>query len=277
MAPANVNAGGRPMIVADPDFGELTSIRPRGKDGRANRSIATRSDLGSVYFAPLPGTAREAHAIAALFPSAVVLTGRHATESALKQTNSPAILHIATHGFFFDDASSALELTARIDNPLLRSGVALVGANRNARSGQDGILTALEASGLNLWGTRLVTLSACDTGLGVVRNGEGVYGFRRALVLAGAETLVMSLGPVSDHVTRELMTTYYTGLKNGQGRGESLRRVQLKMIARKDRQHPFHWAAFIQSGEWRTLREAASNSKLKYFRRNTLSIRKDGD
>jgi CHAT domain-containing protein/Tfp pilus assembly protein PilF len=253
MASANVNPFHRAMIVADPEFGELASLRPGEKDGRANRSIAAKSDLGSVYFAPLPGTAREAHAIAALFPKAVVLTGRHATELALKEARAPSILHIATHGFFFDDASAALELTARIDNPLLRSGVALAGANRNASTGQDGILTALEASGLNLWGTRLVTLSACDTGLGEVRNSEGVYGFRRALVLAGAETLVMSLWQVSDHVTRELMTAYYTGLKNGQGRGASLRQIQLKMIGRKDRQHAFYWAAFIQSGEWANL------------------------
>jgi CHAT domain-containing protein len=249
----NVNPGGRPMIVANPDFGELASNRATGENGRARRSIATTSELGSVYFFPLPGTAREAHAIATLFPDAAVLTGRDATESALKQTSAPAILHVATHGFFFDGPSGTLELPARIENPLLRSGVALAGANRNSRSDQDGILTALEASGLNLWGTRLVTLSACDTGLGEVRNGEGVYGFRRAFVLAGAETLVMSLWPVSDHVTRELMTAYYTGLKNGEGRGESLRQVQLRMIGRKDRWHPFHWAAFIQSGEWANL------------------------
>ncbi len=122
-----------------------------------------------------------------------------------------------------------------------------------AGSGDDGILTALEASGLNLWGTKLVTLSACDTGVGEVRNGEGVYGLRRALVLAGAETLVMSLWPVSDYVTREMMTAYYSGLKQGLGRGEALRQVRLGMLKRKDRQHPFYWASFIQSGEWANL------------------------
>jgi CHAT domain-containing protein len=111
----------------------------------------------------------------------------------------------------------------------------------------------MEATGLNLWGTKLVVLSACDTGLGEVINGEGVYGLRRAFVLAGTETLVMSLWPVSDYITREMMTEYYKGLKQGQGRGEALRGVQLSMLHRKDREHPFYWAGFIQAGEWANL------------------------
>ena len=114
-------------------------------------------------------------------------------------------------------------------------------------------MTALEASGLNLWGTRLVVLSACGTGLGEVRNGDGVYGLRRAFVLAGTESLVISMWPVSDYVTRELMTNYYKNLKQGLGRGESLRRVQLEMLKRPNRRHPFYWASFIQSGEWANL------------------------
>jgi len=135
---------------------------------------------------------------------------------------------------------------------LLRSGLALAGANLR-QQGDDGILTALEASGLNLWGTKLVTLSACDTGLGEVKTGEGVYGLRRALIEAGAESVVMSLWPVSDYVTREMMTSYYTGLKQGLGRGEALRRVKLAMLKRPGRQHPFFWASFIQSGDWANL------------------------
>ena len=136
------------------------------------------------------------------------------------------MLHIATHGFFIQDPQR------RIENPLLRSGLALTGANlraesRDAAAGSEGILTALEASNLDLWGTKLVTLSACDTGVGEIRNGEGVYGLRRAFFLAGAETLVMSLWPVSDYVTRELMTDYYAGLKRGLGRGDALRQAQL--------------------------------------------------
>ena len=124
---------------------------------------------------------------------------------------------------------------------------------RRRRDKDDGILTALEASGLNLWGTKLVVLSACDTGIGDVKNGEGVYGLRRAFTLAGTESLVMSLWSVSDYATRELMTDYYKNLKNGMGRGASLRQVQLEMLKKKGREHPFYWAAFIQSGEWANL------------------------
>ena len=95
--------------------------------------------------------------------------------------------------------------------------------------------------------------SLCDTGLGEVRNGEGVYGLRRAFVLAGAESLVMSLWPVSDYTTRELMTNYYRNLKQGMGRGEALRQVQLDMLKRNPKLHAFYWANFIQSGEWANL------------------------
>ena len=111
----------------------------------------------------------------------------------------------------------------------------------------------MEASGLNLWGTKLVVLSACDTGVGEIKNGEGVYGLRRALVLAGSETQVMSLWPVSDEGTRDLMVEYYKALKAGQGRSEALRQVQLKMLSSKNRNHPYYWASFIQSGEWANL------------------------
>ena len=136
----------------------------------------------------------------------------------------------------------------------MRAGLALARANIRGRTDpDDGVLTALEASRLNLWGTRLVALSACDTGVGEVRNGDGVYGLRRAFVLAGAESLLMSLWPVSDTWTERQMRSYYQHLKLGKGRGESLRLVQLDMLARNPRLHPFYWANFIQSGDWAPL------------------------
>jgi len=259
-----------PVVLANPIFGEPESIAmadARGLHKIANsavkrRSVTSGADLSEVYFAPLLGTTNEAQAIKALFSDAKVWTGMNATETSLKQISAPQILHIATHGFFLSDAPSSnvsaeetrsINANAKIENPLLRSGLAFAGANLHSNKGDDGILTALEASGLNLWGTKLVTLSACDTGLGEVKNGEGVYGLRRAFVLAGAETLVMSLWDVNDYVTQKMMTNYYKGLRNGLGRGEALRQVQLSMLKEKSKQHPYYWASFIQSGEWANL------------------------
>lgn len=256
-----------PVIIADPFFGEpdnvqiASNVKPGSKTTR--RSVTTGVDFSSLYFAPLTNTQTEARSIATLFPHARVLTGQEASEAALDSLQSPQILHIATHGFFLqnpanDGSSTAGTRSAKVENagpenPLLRSGLALSGANIVKGGKREGILTALEAANLNLWGTKLVTLSACDTGVGEVQNGEGIYGLRRSFVLAGAETLVMSLWPVSDYVTREMMTDYYAGLKRGLGRGDALRQAELIMMKRKGRQHPFYWASFIQSGEWANL------------------------
>jgi CHAT domain-containing protein len=142
----------------------------------------------------------------------------------------------------------------KVEDPLLRSGLALAGANQGKSGNDDGVLTAAEAAYLDLLGTKLVVLSACDTGVGEVKNGEGVQGLRRALVLAGSESQVMTLWPVSDEATKDLMIPYYKALQRGEGRSEGLRQVQLRMLrGRKDQRHPFYWAAFIQSGEWANL------------------------
>ncbi|HKQ78969.1 MAG TPA: CHAT domain-containing tetratricopeptide repeat protein [Blastocatellia bacterium] len=260
------------VIIADPDFGEL----PAGGNQREPSVVAGGFDFSRAYFTPLPGTAEEAQALKALLPQATALTRAEATETALKRIAAPSILHIATHGFFLEDSKEGLAsargqrlllqqspLSApvtRLENPLLRSGLGLAGANlrrggqgNEPRNEDDGILTALEASGLNLRGTKLVVLSACDTGVGEIKNGDGVYGMRRALALAGSESQVMSLWPVSDQGTRELMVEYYKALQAGQGRSEGLRQVQLKLLANPKRQHPYYWASFIQSGEWASL------------------------
>jgi CHAT domain-containing protein/Tfp pilus assembly protein PilF len=247
-----------PVVIADPSFGEPENpnARPTHPASVRARSLGSPSgdDISRVYFAPLAATAGEARAIKALFPDARILSRQQATKSALVRLDSPRLLHVATHGFFLGEpADGASPADGRTDNPLLRSGLALAHANLATKDNDAGILTALEASTLNLWGTKLVTLSACDTGVGAIRTGEGVYGLRRAFFLAGAETLVMSLWPVSDAVTREVMTAYYGGLKEGLGRGDALRRAQLAMLARKSRQHPFYWASFIQAGEWANL------------------------
>lgn len=241
-----------PLLIANPSFGEPDSMQLTAASRNNKRqSLTATRNLTDTYFAPLGGTIQEAKAIQTLFPEATFLSGKEATEMALEQVVAPRILHIATHGFFLEDGEK--NRNAKIENPLLRSGLALAGANQSKGIKEDGILTALEASSLNLWGTKLVVLSACDTGLGEVKNGEGIYGLRRAFVLAGTESLVMSLWSVSDYVTRELMTNYYKNLKQGMGRGEALRQVQLQMLKNPNRQHPFYWASFIQSGEWANL------------------------
>jgi len=260
-----------PVVIANPLFGEpageaiaKVSATKNFNSYHTRRSVTTARDLSEVYFAPLEGTAREGRTIQKFFPDADVLSGSHATESTLKAMVAPRILHVATHGFFLQDAAISaaasvqvatrgISTSAKIENPLLRSGLALAGANLRSSVGEDGILTALEASGLNLWGTKLVVLSACDTGVGEVRNHEGVYGLRRAFVLAGSQSLVMSLWPISDYSTQTLMANYYRNLKRGMGRGEALRQVQLDTLKKNRRLHPFYWANFIQSGEWANL------------------------
>jgi CHAT domain-containing protein len=260
------------VVVADPDYGVRgDAVASRSRDVGLPQSAGSNFNLSQIYFPPLKGTAGEARALKAILPQSTVLTRGQATESALKQLHSPGILHVATHGFFLRDqelelvggrgvgAATVRSVTAPdqpVENPLLRSGLALAGVNlRLGRADRedDGVLTALEAAGLDLFGTKLVVLSACDTGVGEVKNGEGVFGLRRALSLAGSETQVMSLWPVSDLGARDLMTEYYKGLERGEGRGDGLRRVQLEMLKSKSRRHPFYWASFIQSGEWANL------------------------
>ncbi len=254
-----------PTIVANPTFSDVSDLTVGSAaipPGELKRNIAVARDISEVRFVPLAGTETEAKAIRKLFPDALMLTGPNASVAVLSGLKAPNILHLATHGFFLQDLRAVVDPENRnapgnglpaIDNPLVRSGLALAGANFRAGRPDDGILTALEASGLDLWGTKLTVLSACDTGVGEIRVGEGVYGLRRAFALAGTESLLMSLWPVSDLVTRELMVGYYKNLRAGVGRGAALRQVQLSMLKRPARTHPFYWASFIHSGEWANL------------------------
>ncbi|PYS80890.1 MAG: kinesin [Acidobacteria bacterium] len=266
-----------PLIVANPLFGE---------EGASAGGVVL-NDYARIEFGPLPGTDGEARALKEIVPGARLLTGAQATEAAIKSVRGPSVLHVATHGFFLQGeqqqqtAASArgMKLSGAagaakaepIHDPRLRSGLALAGANRRqSEGGEDGILTALEAAGLDLAGTKLVVLSACETGLGDVLAGDGVFGLRRSLVLAGSESQVMTLWQVSDEVTRDLMVEYYKRLQAGEGRTEALRAVQLELIrggrveggqnreingkalaGQADLSHPFFWAGFIESGDWR--------------------------
>jgi CHAT domain-containing protein len=298
------------MVIANPAF-DLSGPSTAQSAPAAAAVGASRGqrdvDFSQIEWPPLKGTAQEAAALKSILKDAQVLTEGAATETMLKQVAGPRILHVSTHGFFLpdqpeenknDDAAAAAQRGMRVSasnapapaapsrarNLLLRSGLALAGANQlQGGGGEDGVLTALEAAGLDLWGTQLVVLSACETGIGSVKSGDGVYGLRRALVLAGSESQVMSLWKVDDAATRDLMVAYYRRLQAGEGRTEALRQVQLEMIgsarqgetregetgpgrglkieagkrpgaaAAANRSHPYFWASFIQSGDWRGL------------------------
>ena len=255
----------KPVIIADPNFnrpGETVASKPKSDNNSSNQERKRFIDLSQKDFPSLPGTKKEAEAIASLLKVEPLL-GQKATEAAVKQVQAPKILHIATHGFFETNPQTDLDRQTLDDNPLLLSGLVLAGL-RELKSGaedENGILTAFEASTLNLLGTELVVLSACDTGQGTITNGEGIYSLRRALVIAGSESQVISLWKVADNATKDLMTNYYQRLldpKTKTGRSEALRQTQLEMLRgeisqEEQYQHPYYWAAFIPSGDWRNM------------------------
>ena len=230
------------LLVGNPTYGRPGELVAQADPRRT-------IDFKNRIFPALPGTQVEVELIAPQLPGAEVYTATNATEALIKQQAQPSILHIATHGFFEPDGETL--------NPLLQSGLILAGAAAGGQSGpdQDGILTALEVTGLNLRGTQLVVLSACETGLGELAAGEGVYGLRRALVLAGSQSQVISLWKVADTATQELMVDYYTRLLSGSPRDAALRETQRAFLNSDEYSHPYYWAAFIGSGDWRPLQQ----------------------
>ena len=189
-----------------------------------------------------------------------LVSGLQATEESVKALTgkaSPAILHIATHGFFFPDPKENKENNfnnsgkafKQSDNPLFRSGLILAGAN-NAWQGnpvdriEDGILTAYEVSNLYMPGTKLVVLSACETALGDIQGSEGVYGLQRAFKMAGVQNLVMSLWQVGDKETAEFMQLFYKNLFNRQSVNDAFFNAQATM-KNKYRNEPYKWAAWV--------------------------------
>ncbi|HEY2511788.1 MAG TPA: CHAT domain-containing protein [Polyangiaceae bacterium] len=213
---------------------------------------------------PLPGALGEATDIQGIFPSATSATGDKATRSELLSTHGVGILHIATHAFFLDDpggdsdrlrgfsvkpitrSTSVAVAPAVRRTPLTRAGLVLAG-----RDDSGGMVTALEIAGMELAGTQLAVLSACDTAHGTTRPGQGVYGLMRALFAAGAETAVASLWKVDDSTARTFMKLYYGALAHGAGRVEALRTAAA--VTRASHPHPNAWAAFVAYGSDRAL------------------------
>jgi CHAT domain-containing protein len=248
---------------------------------RSPATIVAAPDYGpGKPFVHLDDADAEAIEVLAHLPGARMLTGKLATKEALAGIVGPAVLHVATHGFYARDTTSrsrsatmtpppptALDSLERgmfiegglasapvpiLEDPteaLDRAGLALANANIHP----DGIVTARELANYDWWGTQLVVLSACETGVGAVPSGDGVYGLRRALALAGAESQVVSLWTVSDSSVRALMREFYSELERGTGRAEALRRAKLRMLQQPKFAHPYFWAAFIPTGAWTPL------------------------
>lgn len=241
-------------------------------------------DVQAIRFSTLKGTLQEVREVSGLWsagPTAGetsrVLVGRDANESVLKQeAHRYRVLHFATHGFFLGDpcspprsgtravgglvsASNAGRIAPKAENPLLLSGLALAGANRRqvaALDEDDGILTAEEVASLDFGGVEWAVLSACNTGLGEIRSGEGVLGLRRAFQVAGTRTVIMSLWPVEDEATRIWMRALYEGrLTRNLDTAAAMREASLGVLrarrAAGKSTAPFFWAAFVAAGDWR--------------------------
>ncbi len=237
---------------------------PSAGSGSVKDENLVASRFGFSELPELPGTKIETEMISSVFKSknwnTKLYLAKEATEEQVKATVSPTILHIATHGFFLpnldytDEKIMGFETEAAKQNPLLRSGVIMAGAaskDTTIEKREDGILTAYEASLLNLQNTELVTLSACETGLGdQLLNGQGVYGLQRAFLTAGAKSILMSLWIVDDYATQELMSDFYKEWITNYSpktKRSSFRKAQLEV--KKRYPSPYYWGAFVMIGK----------------------------
>jgi CHAT domain-containing protein len=210
----------------------------------------TRND---TRFSALPGAQKEILNVNELLRSkgwqTSIYLKQAATEKNIKNVHSPSILHIATHGFFSTDV---VPLTANAKKDFLfQSGLVLAGANNNLAAEteaihDDGILTAYEVMNLDLSRTDLVILSACETGLGRIENGEGVYGLQRSFLQAGARDIMISLWKVDDRYTQALMTKFYQYLFEGKSKSDALKAAQLYLL--QSTPDPLYWGGFILVG-----------------------------
>ncbi|MFC2124875.1 CHAT domain-containing protein [Bacteroidota bacterium] len=235
---------GRPSYDFDLAKNAVTGDISQESYGYRNLGNAELLRFREQVFVDLPGTENEINEIGSVLSNQdldiIIYKGIEALEEKVKSAQNPELLHIATHGFFVDDTASAV-------SPMIRSGIVLAGVrNIDPDRSEDGILTAYEATNLNLDGTNLVVLSACQTGLGEVRNGEGVYGLQRAVIVAGARNLLMSLWKVDDAATAELMVNFYNTW-DGTNNHEAFRRAQFTL--RDKYPEPIFWGAFVILGK----------------------------
>lgn len=284
------------LVLADPDYDATREQRTEtaqtlGIDLAPRMSLALRgageTELRSLRWRPLPGAREEAASVqmnlaGSVYAPVQVFYGSDAVEEIFKTVVSPRIVHIATHGFYLPheevgafnesrsvkrSSGSALGRLRYVDNPLLRSGLVLAGANKLATNSEerrvdleDGWLTAQEISSMDFRNTELIVLSACESGLGDSELGHGVRGLQRAFLVAGAHSLLMSMFEVPDKETRELMGLFYQHFVSTGDQVKSMQSAQQKLIAQRREQngaaHPFYWASFFIVGQ-----PAASSAK----------------
>ncbi len=244
---------------ADAEAGEIIRKMKTGRPGKPGKSRGIFSYLTAFLKREDSPFAEEMRDLLPLLKKItgtepVPYSGADATEEQFRRIRHPGILHITGHGFYRAAETEGVDKgTTRGPDPMAVSGLLLHGGEHSGVQGEDGVLTAMEISGTDLWGTRLVVLSACETGRGSVVTGEGVYGLQRAFKAAGARTLVMSLWPVPDRETRELMRFYYENLARGQPAIQALcnaeRRMRRLTVERYGVDHPFFWAGFVGAGD----------------------------
>jgi CHAT domain-containing protein/tetratricopeptide (TPR) repeat protein len=269
--------------------------RQGGEERRElSRDVPPCADPKTVRFPYLPGTDREARNVASIWEhrplgsaaaydgqvgrsvpnrDALVLTGRQASEAAFKlEAPGRRVLHVATHGFFLGagcgrrapgSRAISVESTDRTNsvplNPLLLTGLALAGVNDPDAAGadaEDGVLTGEEIAAMDLHGVEWAVLSACDTGVGTLYEGEGVLGLRRAFQLAGVRTSILSLWAVEDEPAEQWMSVLYEArLERGLATADAVHEAGLQILRTRRgtgvSTHPFYWASFVAAGEWR--------------------------
>lgn len=258
----NINRYDIAILGNAKDLIDIKARKPHA--GAKNAFLLGFPDYATDAVPPLPGTKVELENISRVLKSAnYSVTQRmqkEATEKSIKAIKAPMIVHIATHGYFLQDVKGAHGSVYGVDaenashNPLLRSGLILAdakGAINDTKAvdithSENGILTAYEAMNLDLEGTDLVIMSACETGLGDVKSGEGVYGLQRAFQVAGAHALIMSLWKVDDEATQLLMSSFYTNWIKSGNKQKAFKQAQVQLLAKY--KEPYYWGAFVMIG-----------------------------
>ncbi len=245
------------VLVGNPRDLVTHSNKGNGTPGKKATLIGF-PDYGTGVIVQLPGTKVEVSGINKVLKSSGYQVSeyiqRDATETNLKLAKEVSILHIATHGYFLKDVEKTswpigVHADNAKDNVLLRSGLMLTGASEadKSKAGLDssnnGIITSYEAMNLDLKGTNLVVLSACETGLGEIKAGEGVYGLQRAFLVAGAEAIVMSLWKVDDAATQLLMNNFYTNMMKTGDKQKAFKQAQQQLMTKF--KEPYFWGAFV--------------------------------